>query len=241
VECTVIDTPATAAPHITRPNMVEFSPAGTRVVVDWARAYTGSNDADIGLLSDGPKAFAPNFTDPIRIGADATHSGWAWGPKGEEMFVSQNNRNDWIEAVDIASSATANCQVISGNSYSCGVKIYPYAALDGGSWSLGMHFGKVYDKARKGWAYMNTYDGNNSSWGKNQNLLIELNAYPARASKIVRLGSSYNAYHDYRSEGSGALDFKGDTIWGTANWGITDGRGDVFRVSLPAAWFSSIK
>jgi PKD repeat protein len=241
VECTVIDTPATAAPHITRPNMVEFSPAGTRVVVDWARAYTGSNDADIGLLSDGPKAFAPNFTDPIRIGADATHSGWAWGPKGEEMFVSQNNRNDWIEAVDIASSATAHCQVISGNSYSCGVKIYPYAALDGGSWSLGMHFGKVYDKARKGWAYMNTYDGNNSSWGKNQNLLIELNAYPARASKIVRLGSSYNAYHDYRSEGSGALDFKGDTIWGTANWGITDGRGDVFRVSLPAAWFSSIK
>lgn len=241
VPCTAINTPATALPYITRPNMVEFSPNGTRVIVDWTRAYTGSNDADIGLLSDGPKAFLPAFTDPIRIGADATHSGWAWGPKGEEMFVSQNNRNDWIEAVDIATAATANCQVISGNSYGCGVKIYPYAALDGGSWSLGLHFGKVYDKTKKGWTYLNTYDTASSSWGKNQNLLVEINAHASRASRLVRLGASYNAYRDYRSEGSGALDFAGNNIWATANWGFTDGRGDVFSVALPAGWFSAIK
>ncbi|MDO9234431.1 MAG: InlB B-repeat-containing protein, partial [Aquabacterium sp.] len=174
VGCTVINTPAATAPYITRPNMVEMSPSGVRTLVHWERAYAGSNAANINTTADGPKAFLPNYTDPIRIGADATHSGWAWGPNGEEMYVSQNNRNDWIEAVDIASAATAKCTLISDNSYTCGTKIYPYTALDGGSWSVGMHFGKVYNKAKKGWVFMNTYDTTNSVWAKNQNLLIEI-------------------------------------------------------------------
>ncbi|HYR25850.1 MAG TPA: hypothetical protein VEQ09_08465, partial [Aquabacterium sp.] len=241
VPCAVVNTPATAAPYITRPNMVEMSPNGTRVVVDWERAYAGYFDANIGTVADGPKAYLPNFTDPIRIGANATHSGWAWGPNGEEMFVSQNDRNDWIEAVNIASATTANCTLISGNSYSCGVKVYPYTSLDGGSWSLGMHFGKVYNKAKKGWLFMNTYDTSSATWGKNQNLFIEINNYQTRASKLVRFGTSYNGYYDYRSEGSGALDFSGDNIWATGNWGFKDGRGDVFRVTLPTNWFSLIK
>jgi hypothetical protein len=241
VPCRGIDTPATAAPHITRPNMVEFSPKGTRVVVDWERAYKGSNEADVDKVSDGPKAFAPDFSDPIRIGVDATHSGWAWGPKGEEMFVSQNNRNDWIEAVDITSAQTANCQRLKDNAYSCGVKVFPYAELDGGTWTLGMHFGKVYDPAKRGWLFMNTYDTKTGHWAKNQNLLIEINPYAVRPSKVVRLGSSYNLHHDYRSEGSGALDFQAQHIWSTANWGIPDGRGDAFQVSVPPAAFSSPK
>lgn len=241
VRCAVVNTPATTAPYLTRPNMVEMSPNGTRVVVDWERAYAGYFDANIGTVADGPKAYLPNFSDPIRIGANATHSGWAWGPNGEEMFVSQNDRNDWIEAVNIANATTANCTVISGNSYSCGVKVYPYASLDGGSWSLGMHFGKVYNKAKKGWLFMNTYDTSSATWGKNQNLFIEINNYQTRASKLVRFGSSYNGYYDYRSEGSGALDFSGDNIWATGNWGFKDGRGDVFRVALPTNWFSLIK
>jgi hypothetical protein len=43
-------------------------------------------------------------------------------------------------------------------------------------------------------------------------------------------------HYDYRSEGSGSLDFKGENVWTTGNWGYTDGRGDVFRVQLPALW-----
>lgn len=239
--CTVIQTPATTAPYITRPNMVEMSPNGTRIVVHFERAYPGWFDANIGTVADGPKAFRPDFSDPIRIGADATHSGWAWGSNGEEVFVSQNNRNDWIEAVDIASASTARCTVISGNSYTCGTKIYPYASLDGGSWSLGMHFGKVYNPEKRGWVFMNTYDPYTNHWGKNQNLLVEINEYSNRTSKVVRLGSTYNAYYNYRSEGSGALDFAGDTVWATGNWGFTDGRGDAFKISLPSGWFHLIK
>lgn len=233
--CTVIDSPATTAPYITRPNMVEMSPLGTRVIVDWERAYTGWYTANIGTTADGPKAFLPNFSDPIRIGADATHSGWAWGPNGEEMFVSQNNRNDWIEAVDIANATTAKCVVISGNSYSCGVKLVTQPSLDGNTYSLGFHFGKVYDPAKKGWVYMNTYASDYLAWGKNQNLLIKING-----GTVVRLGSTYNQYFDYRSEGSGALDFKGENIWATGNWGFVDGRGDAFKTTLPTNFWLSL-
>jgi hypothetical protein len=240
VPCVTVSTPATAQPYLTRPNMVEMSPKGTRVVVDWGRAYSGNNQADIGAVSDGPKAFLPNFSDPIRIGADATHSGWAWGANGEEMFVSQNNRNDYIEAVNILNATTANCKLISDNSYTCGTKIVPYEVLDSGSWTLGMHFGKVYDPSKKGWVYMNTYDSSYATWGKNQNLLVQINDYTVTPSHIYRLGSTYNVHYDYRSEGSGSLDFKGENVWTTGNWGYTDGRGDVFRVQLPSGWYSAL-
>jgi hypothetical protein len=236
VPCVAVSTPATASPYLSRPNMVEMSPLGTRVVVDWGRVYTGNRDADLGSVADGPKAFLPNFSDPIRIGADETHSGWAWGLNGEELFVSQNDRNDWIEAVNIASSTTANCTLISDNSYTCGTKIAPYSLLDGGTWTMGMHFGKFYDPAKRGLVYVSTYDNSSANWGHNQNVLIAVNDYSVKPSTVFRLGSSYNLHFDYRSEGSGALDFAGNNIWVTANWGFSDGRGDVFRVQFPQSW-----
>lgn len=240
VPCVAVNTPATSAPYLSRPNMVEMSPLGTRVHVNWGRTYAGNRDADTNTIADGPKAFLPNFSDPIRIAADETHSGWAWGVNGEELFVSQNNRNDYIEAVDIRNATTAKCTVISGNSYTCGTKVLAYSTLDGGTWSLGMHFGKFYDRSKKGWIYMNTYDTSNSTWGKNQNLLVAVNDVTVSATSVIRLGHTYNAYYDYRSEGSGALDFKGEAVWATANWGFKDGRGDAFKLQLPANWYSKV-
>lgn len=241
VPCVAIDTPATSAPYISRPNMVEMSPLGTRVIVDWGRSYSGSRDADLGSVADGPKGFLPNFSDPIRVGADEAHSGWAWGANGEEMFVSQNNRNDFIEAVDIKNSTTANCSAISGNSYTCGVKVVSYQDLDQSNWTLGMHFGRVYDQAKRGWLFMNTYDSGYSTWGKNQNLFIQIKPYNSvTVPKIMRFGSSFNDHYDYRSEGSGALDFRGNKIWSTANWGFLDGRGDAISLELPSDWFTQL-
>lgn len=240
VPCVALDTPAAPKPYLSRPNMVEVSPLGTRVVVDWEQAYAGWNDANIGTVADGPKAFRLDFSDPIRIGADATHSGWAWGAKGEELFVSQNNRNDWIEAVDIATADTAKCTVIAGNSYSCGTKILAYGDLDGGTWSTGMHFGKFYKRSKRGLAYISTYDKTYQTWGKNQNLFVAINDATQAPTTVYRLGSTCNLYRDYRSEGSGALDFAGRNVWITGNWGFTDGRGDVFRIDLPARWHAGI-
>ena len=214
---------------------------GTRVVIHFEYASTHPADGQtdyINTIMDGPKAFLKDFSDPVRIGSDASHSGWAWGPNGEEMFVSQNNRNDWIEAVDIASTTTANCRLEPDryiNAYTCGIKVISYPTIDGGSWSIGMHFGKIYDQSKKGYLFMNTYNAaaTSNTWAKNQNLIVAIQDATKFGPKFVRLGSSYNQYYDYRSEGSGALDFSGNNIYATANWGFTDGRGDATRIALP--------
>jgi len=241
--CVTAETPSVQQPYITRPNMVEFSPLGSRVIVHFERVYPGyGRDSEINTLADGPKAFAPDFSDPIRIAADATHSGWAWGQGGEELFVSQNNRNDWVEAVDIKDAASANCSLISGtqNSYSCGTKIVSQPQLDP-SYAIGFHFGKIYDKSKRGWVFVNTYGKAESIWSRNQNLLVRIqDAYSSGAAHFVRLGSSLNDYYDYRSEGSGALSFNGNSIYSTGNWGFTDGRGDVVRTDLPPDLFSNL-
>ncbi len=239
VPCVAVDTPATARPYLSKPNMVEMSPLSTRVIVHWGRAHREERAADIGMVADGPKAFLPNFKDPILIGNNATHSGWAWGRNGEELYISQNDANDWIEAVDIASARTANCKPI-GKGYSCGVKVLHYGVLDGGTWSVGMHFGKVYNRSLRGWVFINTYDKQAGHWAKNHNLLAAIPVESGAAAPIVRMSSSSNVYYDYRSEGSGALDFKGENIWATANWGYRDGRGDVLRVQLPQGWMQAL-
>jgi hypothetical protein len=231
--CTVVNTPAAAAPYLTRPNMVEMSPLGTRVIVHWDRSYAGNNDADAGSTADGPKGFAPTFSDPIRIGNGAQHSGWAWSRTGSELFVYQNSSNDWIEAVDITTASTAACTLIAGNAYSCGTRIVrqPDLAPD---YNIGFHFGKVYDRNKRGYAFVSTYNGNNNAWGKNQELLVAVRDGAAAAGPyVVRLGATYNLAWDYRSEGSGALSFNGTTVWATANWGYVDGRGDTLRIQLP--------
>jgi hypothetical protein len=240
--CVAVNTPSEAAPYLTRPNMVEMSPLGTRVVVHWDRAYAGHYDADIGSVSDGPRAFLPNFTDPIRIATDSTHSGWAWGLNGEEMFVSQNNRNDYFEAVDIASAATAKCTAIPNNtnSWACGVKTYFYGDL---SWNMGMHISKVYDRSKRGWYAMVTMGPDLSNWTFNQTLMIEINDTTVRKSRIVRLGSNHNFYYDYFSEGHGGLDFKAENLYVSGNWGVvnkTNAVADAYRVELPANWWAAL-
>ena len=239
--CMTLNTPATALPYLSRPNMVEISPLGTRTILHYGRTYTGKRIEDTGTIADGPHACQKDMTDCIRIGADETHSGWAWGAGGEELFVSQNNRNDYIEAVDISTSTTANCTVISGNNYTCGTKVMAYTDLDMNNWTLGMHFGKVYDQSKRGWLFMNTYDSNYATWGKNQNLFLEIKSYNSiPAPKIWRINPSYNVYYDYRSEGSGALSVDGKSLWSTANWGYIDGRAEVFSVGLPDDWYQHL-
>ena len=141
--------------------------------------------------------------------------------------------------MDIRTATTANCTLISDNSYSCGTKLIAQTDLDGGSYTIGYHFGRIYDQSKRGWVYMNTYDSSGYGfWGKNQSLLVKINNALVTPSPVVRLGSTYNQYYDYRSEGSGALDFKAENIWTTGNWGFTDGRGDATKITLPANFWS---
>lgn len=239
--CTTVDTPATASPYISRPNMVEMSPSGTRVVINWGRTYSGKRVEDTGTVADGPRAYLKDFTDPIRIAADETHSGWAWGPNGEEMFIYQNNRNDFIEGVNIASAATANCTLISDNSYTCGTKMAHFYPDWDSSYTVGMHFGKIYNPNIRGWALLDTSAATSDSWIKNQFVMMEIKAYDSSPSpRAWRIAPSYNVRWDYRSEGSGALNFAGTEIWTTANYGlpVESNANEVYSVALPTDWYS---
>lgn len=239
--CTALDTPATASPYLSRPNMVEITPTGNRVHLNYGRTYSGKRVEDTGTIADGPKACLKDFTDCIRIAADETHSGWAWGANGEEMFIYQNNRNDFIEGVNVASAATVNCTLISDNSYTCGTKMARFYPGWDSSYATGMHFGKIYNSNLRGWALLDTSAATSDSWVKNQFVMMEIKAYDSSpAPREWRIAPSYNVHWDYRSEGSGALNFSGTEIWTTANYGlpVESNANEVYSVALPSDWYS---
>jgi hypothetical protein len=248
--CTAAATPATPSPYFTRPNMVEISPLGTHVLVDSNRLFAGYGmDADIGGIDDAPHVFNLDFSGPFVVGADSTHSGWAWGPNGEELFVSQNNRNDYIEAVNIQSSTTAHCSPnFDGSAYnwSCGTKIAYYQSFDPTYNGIGFHFGRLYNRNIRGWAFMSTYDSGDG-WGMNKELMLEIKdvtaSAPTSLPRVWRISPSPNQYlgSDYRSEGSAALDFAGTELWISGNWGQnTAGKGEVYSMGMPANWYSAL-
>lgn len=244
--CTEVETPAAATNFISRPNMIEISPSGNYVHINWGRAYSGYRDADIEYVSDGPKACNKDFTDCFRIGADQAHSGWAWGSNGEEMFVLQNNRDDTIEAVDISGGeATAKCSLITGNNYTCGTDIALYTDFDPGYANvIGFHFGKIYDQNKRGYALVNTYESVHTHWGHNIMGLIKIWDRTVNGTKLWRIASTYNTHFDYRSEGSGALNFTGDEIWTSANWGTDNtatGSEEVYSIGMPSNWYCMLE
>ena len=86
---------------------------------------------------------------------------------------------------------------------------------------------------------MNTYSST-STWGKNSNFFLEIkdvNGTPA--PRHWRGSPSWNTFYDYRSEGSGALDYQGNNIWMTANWNSSSflNKNEAFSVSLPTDWY----
>ena len=85
--------------ELPRPNMVEISPDGTRVMTNYSRCYPGSPTQDFcGTEFDGAWVWDKNFTNPLKVAVSETHSGWAWDLAGKQMFVSQQNRTDKFQA-----------------------------------------------------------------------------------------------------------------------------------------------
>ncbi|MEI7890560.1 MAG: hypothetical protein WCI36_01190 [bacterium] len=218
-----------------------IDPNTKTVIADW-----GSRPDDLGTIADGPKACSKDFSECFRIGNSEEHSGWAWGLGGEEMFVSQNSGNDYIESVDITSSTSAACNLIStlaSNKVSCGIKIarlYPTFSKSGdSSYPVSVHFGKVYDQNKRGWALLDTAAGYSDTWFANQIIFMEIKAFDAvPAPREWRVSPTFNTTYDYRSEGSGALNFDGTQVWVTANFGLPkiSNANEVYSVFLPENW-----
>ncbi len=208
---------------MTRPNMVEALPDGTGVVIHWARTYAGNNNNLTGTHQDGPHKYGLTMAaaGAIKVAVDATHSGWArigstW------YFVSQNNRNDWIEACDLTNGFRED-----------GVNVLRMINHGDLGWNNGFHFGKMYTKA--GWAFMSTYANIETQWGNNQLIMLKVEAN----CEVLRCTPTYNEYPGndaYRNEAAAALDVSGNVMTWTSNFGENFDRREVLEFELPDDW-----
>ncbi|HVI59027.1 MAG TPA: hypothetical protein VM619_09190 [Luteimonas sp.] len=187
-----------------RPNTIEASPNGEACVVHW-----GDDEG-------GPQAWKRDFSAKIRnVAVDETHSGWILDEAGDEWFVSQNNRTDWIEAVSLQTGETR--------------RLLYHGDL---GWDNGMHFSKAY--ALRGYVLLSTCSETNAAWGENQLVMLGLDG------RILRIAHTHNAYPGddaYRNEAAAAVSYDGRGIYWTANWGDGNRQRDVYGIELPAQWW----
>lgn len=220
-----------------RPNMVEMSPLGDGVVIHTARkfddsAYGGKGKDYISTWFDGahlwPIDFNLNSQAPVKISISETHSGWAFGENNKTLFVSQNNRTDKLDAI-----------YSNGNILGFDNRIEVAEHSDFG-WNLGFHYGKVAP-SKPGWIFISTYENGNSSWASNQLIMIETKP-ENEEPKIWRIAPTYNLYQgNYRDEAPAAMNFLGNRVYFSSNWGGKLDHRESFVIELPSNWDEILK
>lgn len=219
-----------------RPNMVEISPDGTGFIMHngrkWDDSAYGGNGVDwIDTYYDGawlwPLDFDISTKAPIKISVGETHSGWSFDKEGNELFISQNNRTDKLDAILIDGTNSGYDNRIETGSHS-----------DYG-WSNGFHYGKM-PLSKAGWIFVNTYSTTNTEWGTNQLFMVQIK--DESESKIWRIGSNYNKFDgDYRDEAPAAINTIGNRIYVSNNWGGMLDHSEVFVYELPNNWNNDLE
>jgi hypothetical protein len=222
-----------------RPNMIEVSPLGTGVVIHMGRKwddadYGGSAIDYIDTWFDGPHLWPLDFDHasqaPIKISVGETHAGWSFDATGREMFVSQNNRTDKLDAIYVTGSDSG---------YANKLEVADHRDF---GWSNGFHYGKM-PVSKKGWAFINTYSDTGSSshdsdWAADQFIMIKLDDEGSNPL-IWRIAPNYNVYAgNYRDEAPAAINTQGNRVYATSNWGGLLPNREVFLFELPDNWDS---
>ncbi len=212
-----------------RPNMVEVSPLGTGIVIHMG-GRGGAPHA--GTWFDGaylwPLDFDHTKQEPVKISISETHSGWAFDDDGREMFISQNNGQDKLDAI-----------YVTGLNSGYDNRIVFAEHKDFG-WNANFHFGKM-PPSKKGWTFINTYTNSSSNtydetWSADQ--LIMMQVKPMNENPIVwRINPNYNQYAgSYRDEAPAAINHLGNRIYVTTNWGGKGTSREVYTIELPNDW-----
>ncbi|HOX44239.1 MAG TPA: hypothetical protein PK668_11605 [Myxococcota bacterium] len=213
--------------ELPRPNMVDVSPLGDRVVALFPRT-------DRGDAFDGPHAFALDFTDPLKVCNDETHGGWAFTAEGDAAYVCQVNNSNW-PAADSDTLAYTNLR--TGETQT--MLYHEDLGWDVG----GFHFGRFTDPAIRGWVYLSTYsEPGSASWLRNQAVMLELRPY-AEHPRVWRLADTHNDYpgpDGYPREAYSPISGDGRTVLWGADWPGGDGSVDTYRLRLPADWWADL-
>jgi hypothetical protein len=209
---------------LSAPNYVDVSPSGSRIVVATCAGEPGN--------FDGPHAWSTDFSSAVKIGNDCTHAGWAWGYGGEEYFVSQDNGAGGSETADYMIAVDVN----AADGWTDRVSVLYHGDI---GWGSGMHFGRLYDPAVRGWMFMSTYsDSTEASWGYNQLFFVEL-LPETSAPRIWRVVPTMNAYDGYFSEAFASLDAESQNVWWGGNWNGADNL-ELYRARLCNRWWETL-
>lgn len=182
----------------------------------------GSRPLDAAGYFDGPHAFNKDFSSPVKVCIDETHSGWAYDSEGNEVYVCQDNRTDYLTATDIQTGAKINL-IYHGDF----------------GWGSGMHFSRG-SLASKGWILISTYTDPSmrlDKWGSDQLFLLEIKDVSDHP-RIWRLASTHNYYEPglYEREAFAPISSDGKTIWWSGVWPNSNNLVETYKIDLPDNW-----
>jgi len=227
-----LDREANQASFTYRPNMVEMSPLGTGVVLHMGRKwddvnYGGQGKHYINTWFDGPHLWPVDFDfqsqQPVKISVGETHSGWSFDHNEQEVFISQNNRTDKLDAIKVQGHDAG---------YDNRLEVASHADF---GWAMGFHYGKM-PQSKPGWLFMNSYSKENQLWAGNQFMMIQLKA-EHQEPIVWRISPAYNSYQGaYRDEAPAAINLSGNRIYWSSNWGGQLDHREVFMIELPDDW-----
>lgn len=185
----------------------------------------GSRSNDVNTPFNGVWAWDLTFTNASgKLCVDETHSGWAWSQTGDEMFICQDNKRDWLTATNMS-----------------GYRLDIIYHGDIG-WGNGFHFGRIYNTDIKGWIQVPTYASwADTDWGDNIIFMMELKNN-TNHPRIWRIANNYNNWSGiYEREGNAPMSADGQTIFISSAWiNGTQPKNDVYKVELPYQWWNWI-
>jgi hypothetical protein len=164
---------------------------------------------------------AGNTGDFVRLPcASHGHDGWAFDKNGNEVYVFQDNTNDWYSAFNPETRERIDILHMSET-----------------GWTFNQHMGRIYNPEKKGWLLMSSYSEENDSWANNQIFILEIKSHAAVPKpRIWRIASTFNKYNgDYFTEAFACMSPDGNNIYWGANWMGHDNL-ELYRVELPPDW-----
>lgn len=233
-----------------RPNMVEMVPDGSGVLIHNERAYVDSGRDD--YISSNfeapyiwPIDFKPTTFQPFRVGADATHGGWA-SKEGVWYLVQSDNRRDFYMAVPCTgpNKGYGNdlhvdvMEALSPHVIDMYHDITPYP---------GIHVGLTTGNA-DGWAFISTYSSQSLNVLGRGNTLFMIQLKPIGQGVTWQVAPSCNQFPmgikaDY-NEAPASINLAGTRLMTCGDWNGTSPFApngeryvDMYEISLPDNWW----
>jgi hypothetical protein len=213
---------------IPTPNFVDISPSGSRIVVGSCKE-NGSTAAPW----DGPYAWSLDFSTRVRLGTNCSHSGWAWGDAGEELYVSFDTCGASNEEVTRTCDHMMTVDVNDPAGWENRVGVLYQGDL---GWGNSSHIARIRDPRVRGWFLLSTYGDGGNAWS-HQLLMVRI-APVSAGPRILRIAPTVSADAGYWTESFASVDFDASHVYWGSNW---DGASnlELYRASLCDSWWSA--